>query len=348
MKTYPRIPGQRNNAGAILTSLTVVGCTALVLFGRCSPKVEPRMDPDQPKNGDGICEQSEAYPWKMGPDRLFTREGNPNYSKLDCHEGDGVYDDSLNVRRMDGNTVPPVDARGQPIKLPLEGQDSIDYRWEMVHRQPCIPGTPGPGTPRLGRPLISAKPGEMIIRSREEWEQMVRDPTSLPKSIFDPATGNNGFKRPWLLQESCNPKFPDCTPNSNEPCFAANHPSCPPRKASEPVHKHTALPTVKPAHQTALDCSTVDAPRAQEAVGYIRNNILDARGGIDKAFPQFAGQQIKVDYRARIDSTGDVWLLSASVQGNNVKGTVDLGSVKVTSGKDDCVLTHTAILPASK
>ncbi len=347
--TYSRIPGQKNNAGAVLTSLTVAACTALVLFSRCGPKVEPRMDADQPRNGDHVCEQSEAYPWKIGPDRLFTRERNPNYSKLDCHDGDGVLDDSPDVRGMDGNTLPPVDARGQPVQLPLEGPDSLDFRWKIVHDQPCIPGNPGLGTPKLNRPLVSAKPGEMIIRPREEWEQMVRDPSSMPKSIFDPATGNNSFKRPWLLAETCDSKLPDCTPSTNEPCFAANHPSCPPRrKASEPARKHGKPAATVILHETAADCKTTDPARAQEAVGPIRNNILDARGEIDKKYPQFAGMEIKVNYRGRIDANGDVSLPSASVQGKDIRGLVDMGSVKVTTGKGDCEFIHTTAIPGSK
>gem|GEM_PF-4291031 len=134
------------------------------------------------------------------------------------------------------------------------------------------------------------------------------------------------------VTESCNPKAPNYCQDD-----------CP-----KPNPKHGKSTAVKPARETALDCSTVDAPRAQEAVGPIRNNIVDARGAIDTAFPKFVGQQIKVDYRVRIDSTGELSLLSASVQGDNVKNMVDLGSVRVTSGKNDCVLTHTATIPASK
>jgi hypothetical protein len=234
----------KNNWSSILVTTTVAACTAMVLFARgCGGISGPMIE--GPIRGDGVCEQSEAYPYEMGKDRLFKKDKNgayaqnKSYSPEDCHTGDGKLQDRMDdLRDMAGNKVtlqlrPGVKA--ESLGLP-EGQDSIDYRLSVVKEQPCIPGTPTKETPKISRPLVSAKPGEMIIRPMDEWEQMVRDPTSLPPSVYSLSLGWNSFKRPWLLEETCDtdPKVPDCAPNVNERCYAANHTSCPPRKAEPP------------------------------------------------------------------------------------------------------------------
>ncbi len=150
--------------------------------------------------------------------------------------------------------------------------------------------------------------------------------------VKDPKTGDY-ILGVTTVTESCKKGEPNYCPQD-----------CPTPK---PRHAKPAA-TVKPVHESAVDCKTDDPTRAQEAVGPIRNNILDARGQIDKKYPQFAGVEIKVNYRGRVDANGDVSLSSASVQGKDIRDLVDMGSVKVTTGKRDCEFIHTTAIPVSK
>ena len=232
---------EKNKWASILVSSTVVACTALVLFARANCGSGPMTEgPAGPVCGDGVCEQSEAYPCEMGKDRLFKKgpDGkcvvNKSFCPEDCHVGDGVLQSKTDdMKDMNGSkmTLMPKSAGKESLYGLPESNDSIDYRLQLVRSQPCVPGTPTKDTKMIDRPLVKANPGEEIIRPMDEWEQMVRDPKSLPPSIYNPAIGMNSFKRPWLLEEVCDndPKVPDCAPNVNERCFPANHVKCPPR-----------------------------------------------------------------------------------------------------------------------
>lgn len=137
------------------------------------------------------------------------------------------------------------------------------------------------------------------------------------------------------VSESCNPKAPNY-------CEV----DCP--KPKPKTHAAPKPVADKPVHADLPDCATTDKTRMRDAMTQIRGSMLDVRGGVDTKHADVVGIKLDVSYKALIESTGDVSLVSASTQqGYDIKGLVKMGSVKVTSGAADCEFKYTTSIPAS-
>ncbi len=141
--------------------------------------------------GDGICCESESYPFLRNPNGTVKTNGNgapvpnPHYSLEDCHDGDNVCQNGATpaeVRDAAGRPAARIMERfldGRPITLPLESESSQDCIMQVVRDNPCgprVPGTPDLTRPRMTGPRVLHS---MRQRAQQEIEEMRLHPESL-------------------------------------------------------------------------------------------------------------------------------------------------------------------------
>lgn len=145
-------------------------------------------------------------------------ERNPNYCKLDSHDGDRICDNNPNEMRnalgelMDMSELPKTWANGDPVKLPLEDETSVDCR---INR--C-----GKDKDTLKGPLLDFWYTSHC--TQEELQEMLKNPQETASSI------KSHCLIPRRYKETCrskrNPNIPDCGPETDGPCHCENHERC--------------------------------------------------------------------------------------------------------------------------
>ncbi|MFH0885178.1 MAG: hypothetical protein V1861_05710 [Candidatus Micrarchaeota archaeon] len=185
--------------------------------------------------GDGICCESESYPYQRNPNGTTKMKNgapvpNIHYSLEDCHDGDNVCQNSTKLaelRDAAGRPVTQIMDRfldGRPITLPLESESSQDCIMQVVRDNPCGPrvaGIPDLTRPRMTGPRVLHS---MRQRGQQEIEEMRRHPESL-------RSGDNYFVVINNYEEVCTPPdvvLPICTPTSVSACACPNHADCAP------------------------------------------------------------------------------------------------------------------------
>jgi hypothetical protein len=230
------------NRGLVYASATLMAAsTALAFFGLkdCGGKPGFKEMPAlcEPIRADGICCESESYPYLRNSDgTVAMKDGkpveNPAYTLEDCHRGDNVCQNQAkpeDVRDAAGRPVAKIMEKyldGRPITLPLEGDDSQDCVMQAVKDAPCAVFDPA-NPSVIERPRITGTriPHSMRQRGQEEIAEMHRHPESL-------APGDNYFVVINNYEEVCAPEgaLPICVPTSVTACACPNHVDCAPAK----------------------------------------------------------------------------------------------------------------------
>lgn len=269
----------KDHTAQYFATTVMVGAAVAVLSVRgCGDHATP-MHEDIVR-GDGVCHQLESYPYDRNndgsikttngsrverPQDCATQQGNicvpnPRYSKEDCHDGDGVCDNSpdrAQLRDPAGNPVANLlsrDVYNREITLPLEGPASYDCLMQPARDQPC--GAVDPSHPVLTRPRIAQPVAGLRQRTQEEWMSFIASHPPIVQSQQPqppapaasgsaaqvpsaqaplPAAGSpslrlttagNYFTVLAQYQETCNTSLQICTPLSTEACFCPNVREC--------------------------------------------------------------------------------------------------------------------------
>ena len=231
----------RNKGLAYTSAATIAACTAVVLLarndcGKTGFQAKPVLC--EPVHGDGICCESESYPFQRNPDgTVLVKDGkgveNPDYALVDCYSGDIVCQNQgklEDVRDAAGRPVPKLMEKfldGRPITLPLENDDSPDCVMQAVKDAPCAAlDAANPNT--IDRPRITGTriPHTIRQRSQDEVEEMRRHPESL-KSGDNYFVVVNNYEEVCAITEGA---LPICVPTSVSACACPNHVDCAPTK----------------------------------------------------------------------------------------------------------------------
>ena len=219
---------------AVTMGVATLATAAVFYFRGCETQVEKPMA----VRGDRVCVVAvEAYPYmrdirtgRVVLDSAGKPVPNPNYSKEDCHRGDGVPDvgaDKASLRDPAGNPVKDfmdTYTDKSSISLPLEDENSLDVVLKKIADQPC--GEVDGKHPVLTRDKINLpelmKDGNLRkrFRTQEEIEKLHAQP-----GLFD-KEGGDMYTVVVDYVETCDITLPPCTPLSFEACFCANLPEC--------------------------------------------------------------------------------------------------------------------------
>ncbi|MCI0503858.1 hypothetical protein L0Y65_04050 [Candidatus Micrarchaeota archaeon] len=236
MKKDTFMQKMKNKGLVYASALVIAGSTGLVLLARGCPGsgvFAERPTLCEPVRGDGICCESESYPFERNPNGTIKMRGqdpvpNKAYSLEDCHNGDNRCQSQSSLADLRDAADRPVPRLmdkfldGRPIALPLENEASPDCVMQAVRDAPCAAlDAQNPQTinrPRMTGPRVLHN---LRQRSQPEIEQMHMHPESL-------RLGDNYFVVMNNYEETCDATRPVCTPEMVEACFCPNHVECAP------------------------------------------------------------------------------------------------------------------------
>ncbi len=262
------------NKGLVYGSAVVIaGCTGLVLLAKGCPGGVPfqaRPSLCEPVRGDGICCESESSPFQRNPNgTIKMRAGQPvpnsDYSLEDCHFGDNVCQNQMNladVRDAAGRPVARIMDKyldGRAITLPLEDATSQDCVMQIVRDAPCGP-LDATHTETINRPRMT---GALVLHSlRQRSQEEIQDMHLHPESL---RPGDNYFVVINNYEEVCtraDEALPLCLPTSVSACACPNHVDCAPtpcgngRIDSGERCDQSATPNGCARNQACRGCST--------------------------------------------------------------------------------------------
>lgn len=244
----------KDNKATILTTAVTVGIAAAMFLKGCpGTTVQVEGPRESPACGDHFCSEGmESNQYRRDPktgkeilDSKNLKIPNSDYCKLDCLNGDGVYDakpvaDSdgkyrykagdgtikvardgyLPVQAPDGTMmeIPNHYLDGTPVIF--DDEKSVDYMLKIANEQPC--GNKVDAThPVLSRKKIAGDNSPLAMRQRSqlEMEGVFRHPELL-------RPGDNYFTVLNQRSEGCDSTVHQCDVYSYDACFCPNLQEC--------------------------------------------------------------------------------------------------------------------------